>query len=345
MTFRISRFCFPSVVPVVEIPCPVPASGRHVVSSRLIASTLLLGVLACSNAYAEINTRANFRIGVDFVDDNVSDSDYRLADFGSVISIDGATDLSGTTKAVGRVQLGDRDSGTRRGLAGPDLTTEVWAGLAGAWGSLRAGHQYGSFYDLINTSVDRATWGSCWFEFECTRKERVLKYDFAGGPLRYAFSAAMTPDDTGAVVFDQLETGIQYRSDTGVMGLAYAQYRGEDGQADGNTMGAVLAVNTGQTQFALTYQSVDQELAVTSGQFPDASDDVRQITLYAGFGTSYLIYHQSDIGTREPSYLTAGVVQNIGPAAALIYEFQQADSDTGGDEARYGRVVFNYTMQ
>jgi len=155
---------------------------------RLVISAVI-GVIALtaplvSQAEDKTSLTASVRIGLQLVDQE--ESDIGISNFGSRIIWTGERDLDNGLTGIGRVELGIDPDRNARNSSGANRTRQMWAGLKGGFGTVKIGAQYAAFYDMVSSHTDIAWWGSCWTQFECARKTRVLKYNGGTGPLSYA---------------------------------------------------------------------------------------------------------------------------------------------------------------
>jgi len=280
---------------------------------------------------------ASLRLGLAYVDDRGNSGDYRLRDFGSRLGWRGKAPLAGGLVADGYVELGFSDTS---GLTDSVSVTsrQLWAGLSGPWGLLRAGRQHSTFYDTVSAATDIAAFGSCWSQFGCSRASRVLKYQTAPAPVVLGVSLVANPDDDGNDALDQFEYALGYKSSSFYLGLAGSRVADEGGLSGGNLLGAVLTLSLGGGTVSFAYQQTDAESLVGE----PLNDDVTHLTLGLTYGGSYLIANKSEAGATEPLWLTVGIKQGLGNSASLFYEYQRVDPDDGEDEDVYFRTGFRY---
>ena len=161
------------------------------------------------------------RIGLTFVDNEDTDSDFSIRNFGTRIKWKGEKDLERNgLKAIGYVELGLNPDNNSRGSSGADRTRQLWAGIAGGFGTVKVGAQYAAFYDMVSSHTDIAWWGSCWTQFECSRQTRVLKYEANSGPLAYSASFTGVPDDVDNDFADEVELGVNFNAGAFLVGAA-----------------------------------------------------------------------------------------------------------------------------
>ena len=346
-----------------------------------IPLTLLLGAsgqafaqsatMACADqngrdTSCELNSQLNasIRIGLAYTDNETSDNDFAISNFGSRLRC-GVVRRSWTTDLPGwaYMEFGINPDDNERGNSGVDRTRQLWAGLSGDFGTAKIGAQYAAFYDLISSHTDIAYWGSCWTQEECGRETRVLKYEGEAGGLKYAASFVGAPDDDGNDVADELEFGANFTTGGGLtFGLAASLQAddvtdveqvdaagdpvvGPDGAPvtvsaddDGGTLlGAVVKGEFGGAGLALGLQLADED-------FVDGDDDLTNLTFAGTFGNAYVVANLGDSGDASPYFATLGYYTDLNPAATMYYELQTVDADDGTDSEILGRAVFIYNF-
>lgn len=280
-------------------------------------------------AGTEQGLNASVRVGLTYADIGSNDGDFRLEDFDSHIGWRGRTSLSAGLNADGFIELGVRPERTDSFEL---RIRELWGGLSGSFGLLRAGTQHGTFYELISSATDVAVWGSCWTQFECSRKSEVIKYRSPPAPFVFGLSVVARADNGEGEVADQFEYGFGYQSGSLYFGFAGSQTGDQGELSGGNLLGAVLTFGFSGGSLTLGYQQTDAEVLVGN------AGEVTNLTLSLVFGTTYLIYNQTGTDTNEPVYFTLGARQSIGSGASLFYEYQQVDLDDGIDEDLFLRA-------
>ncbi len=276
---------------------------------------------------------ASLRIGLSYVDNAGNSGDYRLEDFDSHIGWGGRAALSAGLNADGKIELGVRPERLDSFELG---VRELWAGLSGPWGLIRAGRQHATFYEMISSATDVAVWGSCWTQFECSRKSQVIKYRSPPAPLVFGFSVVARTDDGDEEEADQFEYGLGYQAGSFYFGIAGSQTGDEGDLSGGNLLGAVLTFGFSGGSLTFGYQQTDAEQLVAPGE------EVTHLTLSLVYGVTYLIYNQTEIEGREPVWFTLGARQGLGSGASLFYEYQQFDLDEGEDEDLYLRAGIQF---
>ncbi len=313
--------------------------GQNLIVSNLQAQS---GQPINRPADAEYKLSASVRIGLGYSDTENNSGDYAIEDFESRLRWQGSTDLAAGLQANGYIELGLDSEDNTEGSSGIDQTRQLWAGLSGLWGSLRAGAQYGTFYDMVSVHTDLAWVGSCWTQFECDEETRVLKYQTPPSPLVLSVSATATPDDEGSDPADQIEYGFTYQSSGLTFAMAATNYA-EEGEFDGGmVVGVVLKTTADQLGLTIAYQQSDRSVAAAIGNAPSATDDVTHLTLGVNYRQSYFIYNMTDTGNSEPSWYTLGATQVLGDAASFFYEYQVVDFDDQRDEDVFFRAGLIY---
>ena len=127
---------------------------------------------------------ASLRLGIARTDDVDNSGDFSLEDYESRIGWRAQTPLAAGLAADGYVEIGleSANSEFNEGDVALNLR-QLWAGVSGAFGSLRLGRQYDSFYEYISAPTDIAEFGSCWTQLFCDRQSRVIKFTTPDAPL------------------------------------------------------------------------------------------------------------------------------------------------------------------
>lgn len=308
---------------------------------KLVISTIALTALvATSNSIADSSKlTASVRIGLTMVDNDTTDNDFALSNFGSRLIWTGDKDLGGGLTGIARLEFGMNPDDNSRGSSGIDRTRQLWAGVKGGFGTVTVGAQYAAFYDKISSNADIAWWGSCWTQFECGRETQVLKYSGATGDLSYAASIGAQANDVDNDALDQIEFGVNYPISDYTVGLGIST-QADDGADDGGTLIGLLASGpVGPVDLVLTIQLADQE-------FADAVDDVSHITVAGTLGDFYALFNQQDNGSEgsNPFYGTLGYKYDIGPGTLMYFEYQINDSDTAADTESILRATFKFDL-
>ena len=325
LTIRLLALCAVLCLPASELLAQSNGGGLR--SQLPTLNQLING--GNNAASTEQGLNASVRIGLTYADIDSNDGDFRLEDFDSHIGWRGTTSLSAGLNADGYIELGVRpeqfDSFELR-------IRELWGGLSGSFGLLRAGTQHGTFYELISSATDVAVWGSCWTQFECSRQSEVIKYRSPPAPFVFGLSVVAQADDGEDEAADRFEYGIGYQSGSLYFGIAGSQTGDEDELSGGTLLGAVLTFGFSGGSITLGYQQTDAEV------FVGDAGEITHLTLSLVYGASYLIYNQTETDTNEPSWFTLGGRQSLGSGASLFYEYQQVDSDDGIDEDLFLRA-------
>jgi predicted porin len=273
------------------------------------------------------------------VDNDTTDNDLALQNFGSRLIWSGDKDLGNGLTGVARLEFGINPDNNSRGTSGIDRTRQLWAGVQGGFGTVKVGAQYAAFYDQISSNTDIAWWGSCWTQEECGRETQVLKYSGATGDLSYAASISAQANDVDNDALDQIEFGVNYAINDYTVGLGVSS-QADDGADDGGTLIGLLASGpVGPVNLALTIQMADQE-------FANAVDDVNHITVAGSMGDFYAIINQQDNGSagNDPFYATLGYSKSIGDGALMYFEYQTIDNDTAADAETIVRATFKFDL-
>ena len=308
----------------------------------------------------ELDNRLNasIRIGLVGVDEDGSDLDFSVSNFGSRLRWGGETELDNGLNGIGYLEFGVNPDENDRGNSGVDRTRQAWIGLSGDFGAVKIGAQYAAFYDMISSHTDIAYWGSCWTQEECARQTRVLKYEGESGSLSYAASFTGAPNDdesngAGDAFADEIEGGVNVDLGNFTLGLAATfqadeEFVGEDGldvdDDGGLLLGAVAKGSFGDSAtLALGLQLADED-------FVDGTEDLTNVTLAGTYGSAYVVANVGDDGDNSPYFATLGYASSLDPASVLYYEAQIVDSDSVDefgedvDATLIGRIVYIYTF-
>lgn len=328
---RIPSLGFVAILYLLTPPVLAQSSGDGL-RSQLPTLNQLINRSSAGES-SEQGLSASVRIGLTYADIATNSGDYRLEDFDSHIGWQGKASLSAGLNADGYIELGVRPERLDSFELG---VRELWGGLSGPWGLLRAGTQHSTFYEMISSATDVAVWGSCWTQFECSRKSQVIKFRSPPAPLVFGLSAVARTDNGESEVADQFEYGFGYQAGSFYFGFAGSVLGDEGGLSGGNLLGVVLTFGFSGGSLTFAYQQTDAEV------FADPGDEVTHLTLSLVYGSTYMIYNQTGIDSREPVWITLGSRQNLGSGASLFYEYQQVDLDDEFDEDLYLRAGIQF---
>jgi len=295
---------------------------------------------------------ASLRLGIGRTDDLDNSGDFSLEDYESRIGWRAQTPLSAGIAADGYVEIGleSANSEFNEGDVALNLR-QIWAGISGAFGSLRLGRQYDSFYEYISAPTDVAEVGSCWTQLFCGRQSRVIKFATPDAPLVLGVSLVASPDDAGNDATDQIQYGFSYRSGSLFFGFAGARVADEGAADGGNVFGLALSFALGDGSFAISYQDADEGVALSSGMpfssaavefSPGGVPETTHLTFALRYGPGYLVVNRGEVGSAEPDWITLGASHSLGQTSALFYELQRVDRDDGTDEDNFLRLGFRY---
>ena len=305
---------------------------------KLLKALLLISLFAHAaiTVAAESNLTASIRIGATFVDNETTDSDFSISNFGSRIKWSGKQEYDNGLTGIGYIELGINPDQNSRGNSGADRTRHLWAGLAGDFGKVKVGAQYAAFYDLVSGHTDIAWWGSCWTQFECARETRVLKYSGSTGAFNYSASLQGNNNDDGNDPADELEFGFNYNAGPVLVGLA-TSIRADEGEDEGGTLvGAIAKGSVGPVGLALGLQFADSDFAF-------ANDDVSNTTVSATLGSFYTVLNVTDDGSSsDPFFGTLGYTLGLGDDSLMYFEYQVIDDGTEADSETIIRATYKY---
>ena len=295
---------------------------------------------------------ASLRLGIARTDDVDNSGDFSLEDYESRIGWRAQTPLAAGLAADGYVEIGleSANSEFNEGDVALNLR-QLWAGVSGAFGSLRLGRQYDSFYEYISAPTDIAEFGSCWTQLFCDRQSRVIKFTTPDAPLVVGVSLVASPDDAGNDAADQIQYGFSYRSGSLYFGFAGARVADEGTADEGNVFGLAFSFGFGGGSIAISYQDADEGVALSTGMpfsssavesTPGGLPETTNLTLGLKYGPGYLIVNRGEAGNAEPEWLTLGASHSLGQTSALFYELQSVDRDDGTDEDNFLRLGFRY---
>ncbi len=299
--------------------------------TKVAALALPVALLAAAPAaQAENSLEASFRVGLSLVDNDTTENDFRIQNFGSRLKWSGSNEIRSGLNGIAYLEFGFNPDNNSRGSSGVDRTRHAWAGVEGGFGQIKVGAQYASFYDTVSGKTDIAWWGSCWTQFECSRETAVLKYTGSSGPVKYTASIQGDAGDEGNDFADEIELGATFAAGPVSIGLATAIHA-DDGDDEGGTLvGAVAKGSFGGLGLGLGFQMADSDFAGTA-------DDVTHVTFTGTFGNFYTVINQAD-GLPEDtgSFQTVGYTLNIGASSLMYFEAQSID---GGDNAGNNTIL------
>ena len=295
---------------------------------------------------------ASLRLGIARTDDIDNSGDFSLEDYESRIGWRAQTPLAAGIAADGYVEIGLESANSDFNEDDVALNLrQLWAGVSGAFGSLRLGRQYDSFYEYISAPTDSAEFGSCWTQLFCSRQSRVIKFTTPDAPLVIGVSLVASPDDAGNDAADQIQFGFSYRSGSLYFGFAGARVADEGAADEGNVFGLAFSFGFGDGSIAISYQDADDGVALPTGMpfssaavesTPGGLPETTNLTLAFRYGPGYFIANRGEMGNTEPEWITFGASHNLGQTSALFYELQQVDRDDGTDEDNFLRLGFRY---
>lgn len=302
--------------------------------NQIIYLTLLFAAFIPITSSADSSTlTASIRIGLTFEDDGTTDELF-FRNFGSRLKWNGTKELDNGWTGIGYAELGLNPDNNSRGSSGIDETRQLWAGLTGGFGSLKLGAQYAAFYDMVSAHTDIAWWGSCWTQFECGRKTRVLKYSGSAAGLSIAASVVAAAGDEDNDFADQIEVGANYTFGKYKVGVAGSQTT-DEGVVDGGTLvGVMLGGTFGAAELTLTHQDADSD-------FAQSAAEVTNTTIAGTLGPIYVIYNVTDNGSSsDPFYATLGYTWTITDSTLMYFEAQTNDPDTDVDAETIIRATY-----
>lgn len=299
---------------------------------------LALGLVMCllpMTGIAQSDVSASIRVGLSYVDDAQSDGDIAIADFGSRIAWSGEQALNNGLTGFAVAEFGlESDDNVANG-SGINRTRQLYAGLRGGLGSLTVGAQYGAFYDLISFHTDVAKWGSCWTQFECSRKTRVAKLAGATELLGYAVSFTATPNDIDNDVADEIELGFNYALNGLTIGVASTLLADNGADSGGQLMGFMAKGEFSGMVIGVTHQIADAD-------YSNSQQEETNTTVSLEVGGLYGLFNAGDRGDTNPTYWTLGYKQFMSDSSLLFYEWSSVDSDDGSDAATLARMVYQF---
>lgn len=284
-------------------------------------------------AAAESDLSASVRMGITYEETRDNDGEIFMSNFGTRIKWSGTTEIREGLEGISYIELGLDADDVNNGESGANHTRELWAGVAGDFGTVKMGAQKAAFFDLISSHTDIAWWGSCWTQQECDREARVLKLNGGSGALTYAASVSLT-DDADDDFADQIEFGANYDLGEYLLGVA-ASIQDDEGDRDGGTMIGLLASGTlGKIDLRITYQDINAE-------YLNSEEDSEHLTIAAQLGNAYVVHNDGNNGGATADYTTIGYTYDISDSALMYFEYQTIDSDAGEDDT-IGRAVLKY---
>lgn len=298
--------------------------------------TLLVMSLCASVAFAQSSDiSASIRVGLGYEDGAAREGDIAIADFGSRISWSGEQALNNGMVGFALAEFGIDSDSNGVDSSGVNRTRQLYAGLRGSLGTLTVGAQYSAFYDLISYHTDIAKWGSCWTQFECSRKTRVAKLAGATELLGYAISFTAAPDDIDNDVADEIEVGFNYALNGLSIGVATTIEADNGADAGGQLMGFMAKGQFSGMVVGLTHQIADAD-------FTNTTQEHMNTTVSVEVGNLYGLFNAGDTGNTSPVYWTLGYKQYMSETSLVFFEYQSVDADDGNDDTTYARMVYQF---
>ncbi|HPQ94775.1 MAG: porin [Thiothrix sp.] len=126
----------------------------------LTIAMLMASLSAVSGtAFAEASYYGSIRVGIDVADDG-NDTNTSLRNYASRLGFKAQTEINKDLTAFGHYEFGvDTDSSDNGN--GATSTRKAYVGLKGAWGRVRLGQDYHTFYNFGQELTDQGNWDTC----------------------------------------------------------------------------------------------------------------------------------------------------------------------------------------
>jgi predicted porin len=272
-------------------------------------------------ASADGSVYGNVRYGIQTQDaGGTSERVTQFRNFGSRFGIKGETDLGN-----GMTGFGQWETQMVQNPAN-DNVRALKVGIKGDFGQLYLGDDIDHAWDTFMSTDD--TW---WFGGSADLQDGVqnnaLTYLGSFGAVQLGVTAAMNVQANNAdeESLDAVELVVAF--DAGPVNIAVGMHD-ENAKVSANdpeaVIGFVVKGNTSGFGYALDYQQQDAIGASTA--------DRTSIQLQGTYSNFILQYgtNETDGSSVEPSQLTFGYTQNLGPDTLIWYEYNTADSDVPG---------------